>query len=108
MPAFWGLMLAAIAAILLIVLSKFAHDTAGDKEPPPAGGIYSPPLSQEFWKNSDNAPPAFEDVKPHPYDAYDLLPCCKQCGGGRLHAIHTAADGSYTAARPVSPPAAQP
>lgn len=43
------------------------------------------------WTNPDNAPPAFDDVQPHVYEAAESLQCCVQCGGGRRNPIHLSA-----------------
>ena len=41
------------------------------------------------WTDPDNAPPAFDDVGPHAYEPAEKVHCCKHCGGGKKHAIHS-------------------
>ena len=62
-------------------------------------------LRRDWANDFDHTPPAFGDVKPHRYDCEiegKVLKCCAECGGGRLHTIHTdyvtPASGSY---RPI-------
>lgn len=49
---------------------------------------YRQSLQATFWADPDNAPPAFQDVLPHEYQAHETLRCCVQCGGGKNHQIH--------------------
>ena len=45
------------------------------------------------WSDPRNAPPAFEEVEPHPYKPAAELPCCALCGGGSKNPIHQAHNG---------------
>lgn len=40
------------------------------------------------YTDPENAPPAFEGVRPHIYAGHKTLECCRLCGGGWKHPIH--------------------